>query len=271
MLEVMSLNFRSINLINYLKKIKMYLLLFLSALGLSTLKFSRIATLIQFFQERKKFIKLGGIITGYRPMLTDYRDNAGVAKGHYFHQDLLVARLIFEDNPKRHIDLASRIDGFVAHVASFRKIEVFDIRALKKSEHPNIIFSQLDIASSEYYEITDSISSLHVIEHFGLGRYGDKLDPKGHIVGFENLISMVKPKGRIYVSFPIGSQNQVHFNAHRIFHPKDIFSWTSNDLSLLRFDYVDDHGQLFENFDIINHDIKEKLVYGCGIYTFQKN
>src|SRR4051812_40066778 len=57
------------------------------------------------------------------PCLIDRSDDSGVAKGHYFHQDLLVARKIFAANPARHIDVGSRVDGFVAHVASFREIE----------------------------------------------------------------------------------------------------------------------------------------------------
>ena len=58
------------------------------------------------------------------------RQPAGAASGHYFHQDLLVARDVFARNPTRHIDVGSRVDGFVAHVASFREIEVVDIRPL---------------------------------------------------------------------------------------------------------------------------------------------
>ena len=41
-------------------------------------------------------------------------------------------------NLKRHVDIGSRLDGFVAHVASFREIEVLDIRPLKVNKHKNI-------------------------------------------------------------------------------------------------------------------------------------
>jgi len=60
------------------------------------------------------------------PCLTDIYEESGVAKGHYFHQDIIVARKIFLNVPERHIDVGSRIDGFVAHVAAFREIEVLD-------------------------------------------------------------------------------------------------------------------------------------------------
>jgi hypothetical protein len=41
-------------------------------------------------------------------------------------------------NPVRHIDIGSRIDGFVANVAAFRKIEVLDVRNFAPSVHKTI-------------------------------------------------------------------------------------------------------------------------------------
>ena len=87
----------------------------------------------------------------------------------------MVAKLIYENNPKRHIDIASRIDGFVAHVASYRKIEVFDLRPLPKSEHENIIFRQVDFMEQKDLGKSDSVSCLHAIEHFGLEDIQTKL------------------------------------------------------------------------------------------------
>ena len=79
---------------------------------------------------------------------------------------------------------------------------------------------------------------------------------------------MLKPRGILYISFPIGKKNEVHFNAHRVFHPKDIFSWIPNTLNLIRFDYVDDTGELHQNFDLHNSELV--VTHGCGIYTFCK-
>ena len=73
------------------------------------------------------------------PCLGDRFSDSGSAKGHYFHQDLLVASRIHLNNPSVHVDVGSRIDGFIAHVASFRPIEVLDIRPLS-SEIPNVKF-----------------------------------------------------------------------------------------------------------------------------------
>jgi SAM-dependent methyltransferase len=241
-------------------------------LGLDPRQFQHLRHLPRYWRERRAFLEAGGAITASFPVLADYSDPSGVARGHYFHQDLLVASLIHQANPVRHIDIGSRIDGFVAHVASFRLIEVIDVRALDDCGHPNIRFLKRDLMdpAPDMEAAADSVSCLHAIEHFGLGRYGDPLNPRGHVAGFRNIWRMVAPGGRLYIGFPIGQANEVHFNAHRVFHPHDIFSW-AEDLgpdNLERFDYVDDSGRLHREVDLMAAALP--VVHGCGIYTLQR-
>jgi hypothetical protein len=186
----------------------------LLSIGVDPLKMSDIRHLPRYWRDRSAFIKAGGDISHYYPILGDFRSEAGKASGHYFHQDLLVAGFICRANPSRHIDVGSSISGFVSHVASFRPIEVLDIRPLKKSVHPNILSIQVDVVNldASYHSICDSLSCLHALEHFGLGRYGDPIDPNGHIKGFFNLSKMLQPNGILYISFPIG-KSELHFNA----------------------------------------------------------
>jgi len=89
----------------------------------------------KFCRYLKQWLAQGGKITREFRNLSDYADTAGTVKGHYFHKDLLVARFIHDHNPMRHIDIVSRVDGFVAHVAAYREIEAVDVRPLPKSEH----------------------------------------------------------------------------------------------------------------------------------------
>ena len=106
--------------------------------------------------------------------LEDRFVESGAARGHYFHQDLLVARRVFQRDPVTHVDVGSRVDGFVAHVASFRAIEVLDIRP-SPSDIPNIRFTQANLMEPIPERLAgycDSLSCLHALEHFGLGRYG---------------------------------------------------------------------------------------------------
>jgi len=231
-----------------------------------------------FFKTKRKFKKLAKTtkndfpIKRNFPCLYDIHDNAGTLSGDYFHQDLLVAQAIYKANPSKHVDIGSRTDGFVAHVASYREIEIFDIRPIE-SKISNIKFIQQDFMSDDmqYNEYTDSISSLHAIEHFGLGRYGDPLDVNGHIKGLENIYKMLKQGGTFYFSVPIGKQ-RIEFNAHRVFGIPYILNYIQNKYTLKSFSYVDDNGDLYKEVDI-TPDVIEKcdnLNFGCGIFTLQK-
>jgi hypothetical protein len=80
---------------------------------------------------------------------------------------------------------------------------------------------------------------------------------------------MLKPQGRLYISFPIGVP-RVEFNAHRVFHPLEILGWDGCELlELLKFDFVDDSGDLHTGA-IPKDAVDRQLVFGCGIYTFRK-
>jgi hypothetical protein len=181
------------------------------------------------------------------PCLDDRGEQSGSGSGDYFHGDLLVARRIFDRQPMRHADFGSRIDGFVAHVAAFRQIDVFDIRPLR-SEVTNINFKQIDLTKSvdanllEYY---DSVSCLHALEHFGLGRYGDDLDYYGYRKGFQAISKIVSRGGVFYLSVPMGPQ-RIEFNAHRVFSLSYLRKMCEPQYEIGRFSYVDDAGNLFE-------------------------
>jgi hypothetical protein len=207
------------------------------------------------------------------PRLREWKEQGGTASGHYFHQDLLVASFIYENQPKRHIDVGSRIDGFVAHVASYREIEIIDIRNIT-SKSKNIKFMQADLMSDQFYfsEKTPSLSCLHAIEHFGLGRYGDPMDLDGHKKGIKNLVSCLSERGTLYLSTPIG-RPRIEFNAHRVFdihYLMEIFS--SHHLKLKSFSFVNDSGELIEDVDLQTDEGKKNfnLEYGCGIFELIK-
>jgi hypothetical protein len=239
----------------------------LVAIGFDPRKLLGLRGLPRFMRDRRDFRAAGGRIDHMLPILSDYSTSAGEATGHYFHQDLLVATLIHQAAPQRHVDVGSRIDGFVAHVAAFRHIDVIDIRPLHAG-HDRISFVRKDttVPGEDLREITDSLSCLHALEHFGLGRYGDTIDPAGHLKGFGVLHGMLKPGGVLYLSVPIGAGG-VYFNAHRVFKPADVMEWSAGLLDLVRFDYVDDAGALHRNADIGS---VPPLVFGCGIYTLKK-
>ena len=221
----------------------------------------------KFLSDLKKFDK-GDWKLEYTTSFNEYKGFAGSINGHYFYQDLLIAQKIFKDNPKKHLDIGSSIIGFVSNVASFRKIDLMDVRKLD-SKVENISFLQRDLMEyldNNLKEKYDSVSSLHVLEHMGLGRYGDKVMKDGYKVAIKNLIDITSDRGVIYVSVPISNRQRIEFNCHRVFNIKT-FLKEFEDLKLISFSYVDDEGELHENFEL-NGEID--CDYGCGIFEFRK-
>lgn len=202
----------------------------------------------------------------------DRADSAGSASGHYFHQDLLVARAIFDRAPERHIDVGSRIDGFVAHVASFRQIDVIDIRPLEPVQ--GIRFIQADIMKppEDLRGVADSVSCLHALEHFGLGRYGDPVEFDGWIAGFRGLTRLLREGGILYLSVPTSSHQRVEFNAHRIFSIPFIRDFVEPDFLVEDCAMVLDDGSLLTNVDPDSMEAQASFDanYGCSIWTLAK-
>jgi hypothetical protein len=227
------------------------------------------------YRELKRQQKLSSVAFPFGelwPCLDDRSSNAGSAKGHYFHQDLLVARRIFANGPRLHVDVGSRVDGFVAHVAAYREIEVFDVRPLT-SHIPNVRFKQVDLMAPlppPLRGYCDSLSCLHALEHFGLGRYGDTVDFEGHIKGLANLKAALAAGGKLYLSVPIGPQ-RIEFNAHRVFAVSTLLSLVS-DMRVDGFAYVDDKGDLYENAGLAPEAVASNFGcrYGCGILELTK-
>ena len=236
--------------------------------GLDPLAARHLRHLPRYIRDLREFKRQGGVIDKYVPQLADFADTSGVASGHYFHQDLLIAQRIYAAAPSNHIDVGSRIDGFVAHVAAFRPIEVLDIRPLASSSHPNIRFVQADLMAPipSLREKYSSVSCLHALEHFGLGRYTDPVDVRGHRRGFEPIAALVAPHGKLYLSVPVG-RRRVEFNAHRVADPRDPLDWAKDIFELEAFDLVDDEGELRRDAAL---EEAAALYYGCGIYTFAK-
>lgn len=237
-------------------------------------KFRSIPWFLKDYQKFKKH--LGNDpefpIGRFYPILSDKHVESGTASGHYFHQDLLIAQKIFKAAPQKHVDIGSRIDGFVGHLASFREIEVFDIRPLLASIE-NIKFVQANLMelNESLIDYTSSISSLHALEHFGLGRYNDPIDAHGHIKALENIFRILKKGGKFYFSTPIGPQ-RIEFNAHRVFSIKYLLNIFAGKYILNSFSYVDDRGYLYKDVQLtdINIDNNFNCVFGCGIFELTK-
>jgi hypothetical protein len=203
-------------------------------------------------------------ISNWYPMLEDATTETSFDP-HYFYQSAWLAKKLSTQKVSFHVDVGSQIN-LIASLSGFMDIEFIDIRPLTAalSGLKNIKGSILDLPYPD--KSLKSVSSLHVIEHIGLGRYGDPLDTKGSQKACKELQRVISDNGNLYISVPIGIE-QVEFNAHRIFTPKTIVT-LFNDLVLEEFSVVDDSGMLQINVPIENYF---QLNYGLGLFHFSKH
>lgn len=206
-------------------------------------------------------------LTDSFPCLVDRFEPAGVPPRHYFYQDLWGARKVFDSNAKIHYDIGSRLDGFVGHCLPFCEVVMLDIRPLELAIY-NLQFIQVDCTNMRQIldASVESLSSFHAIEHFGLGRYGDTINPLAHQTAINEMKRIVSSNGNIYFGVPIGRQ-RVEFNAHRIFDPHEVIR-LFNGFDLIEFSYVDDYEKFHEKVEIKSY---HQLEYGCGLFHFKKN
>jgi hypothetical protein len=72
---------------------------------------------------------------------------------------------------------------------------------------------------SKDLEQFDSIVSFSSLEHSGLGRYGDPMNPNGDIEAIRQIHCMLKSRGMLFLGLPTNDDGSSHieFNAHRVY------------------------------------------------------
>ncbi len=221
---------------------------------------------IIFFLDWSRFLYCGGkaSILDIYPCLNDKTATTGI-DSHYFYQAIWAFKKILDSNTKHHVDVGSEV-GYVGLLTSITKVTFIDIRPLeikldrytgKKGSILELPFDDGSIAS---------LSCLHVIEHVGLGRYSDFIDPDGSKKACRELQRVLAPGGNLYLSLPVGKP-RVCFNAHRVHTPRQILEYVPG-LKLRRFSVVDDEGNFHED---VPYNSWDNLEYGCGMFHFVKN
>jgi len=196
----------------------------------------------------------------------DRFSDAGSLTWHYFWQDLWAAANLFESGVRDHVDVGSRVDGFIAHLLPFCHVTVIDIRPLNL-DWPNFEFRQGSVMSLPFADgEVRSLSSLHVIEHIGLGRYGDPVDAEGPWNAARELMRVLAPGGKLLIGVPVGRE-RVCFDAHRIFDPQTVRAMFE-DLDLVEFSLIDDRNRLIRN---ASFEAGADAWYGCGLFEFRKS
>jgi len=197
------------------------------------------------------------------PCLTDWTP-ATPFDPHYFYQGAWLARRLRDDDPPLHVDVGSSV--VMLSVLSAQVPTVFvDYRPLR-ARLPNLLCVGGSILALPFADgSVASLSCLHVIEHIGLGRYGDPVDPAGSERAAGELARVLAPGGKLYLSTPVGRE-QVCFNAHRVFAPASVARMLGA-LEQCGFALVDDKGR-FDPAARLEDAVG--LDYGCGMYVFTR-
>jgi len=107
---------------------------------------------------------------------------------------------------------------------------------------------------------------MHVVEHVGLGRYGDPLDPEGDLKAMAELRRVLEPGGNLLFVVPVG-QPRVMFNAHRIYAYEQVME-AFGDLLLQEFSLIPDSGP--PRIEIVADPTQvANMHYGCGCFWFK--
>lgn len=183
---------------------------------------------------------------------------------HYLYQGAWLARRLSLTNPSLHVDVGSSV-AMVSVLSAGVPMVFLDYRPLEvKLSGLQSIAGNAAILPFQDGSVL-SLSSLHVIEHVGLGRYGDPLDSEGTRRAAVELQRVLRPGGRLFLSVPVGRE-RVCFNAHRVHAPGTIQSYVPA-LRLESFSLVDDAGRFNEN---VSFEAAANLEYGCGMFELVK-
>lgn len=200
------------------------------------------------------------------PQVFDKTQTTGFDR-HYVYHTAWAARKVREINPAVHVDIASSL-YFPSIVSAFVPVEFYDYRPAPLSLS-GLTTSHADLTKLHF--ATGSIASLsclHTIEHIGLGRYGDPIDPEGDIKACAELARVLAPGGSLLFVTPVGNTAKIEFNAHRIY-TYDLVLNLFPDLKLAEFSYVPEHGTQ----GIQEHADPTALAnenYACGCFVFKK-
>ncbi|GIW93678.1 MAG: hypothetical protein KatS3mg110_1719 [Pirellulaceae bacterium] len=184
---------------------------------------------------------------------------------NYFLQDTWAAAKVFQYRPSLHVDVGSTA-LLVGILAQFTRVCSVDIRPLPV-ELPGLEVKRGSILEMPFEDRSlRSISSLCVVEHIGLGRYGDPLDPQGSRRAAAELQRVLAPGGNLYISVPIDREPKVYFNAHRSFRHNDVLEMF-DELAPAEIKFIQ-WGNTYDLEDINNIPFGEQEV--VGLYHFRR-
>ncbi|MHB8117591.1 MAG: DUF268 domain-containing protein [Methanothrix sp.] len=134
----------------------------------------------------------------------------------------------------------------------------------------NLSMGSADLLSLPFENASiDSLSCMHVVEHMGLGRYGDPLDPDGDLKAICELVRVLSPGGNLLFVVPVGGIPKVMFNAHRIYSYEQVVKYFHN-LELVEFALIPDKSEICGLILNPSTERVNQCNYACGCFWFRK-
>lgn len=185
---------------------------------------------------------------------------------HYIYHLAWAVRILHDLKPNIHTDISSSL-YFCTLLSAFIPVEFYDYRPA------DITLSGLKSGKADLLDLPfedksiSSLSCMHVVEHIGLGRYGDSLNPLGDIKAMKELQRVIAPGGSLLFVVPVGKP-KIFFNAHRVYEFAQILE-SFNELQLVQFALIPDEQRdgliIGASFDMANQQ-----EYGCGCFWFRR-
>ncbi len=187
---------------------------------------------------------------------------------HYVYHAAWAARILSQTKPAFHVDISSTL-YFCAIVSAFIPIKFYDYRRTDLSLD-NLYTGSADLLKLPFdNESINSLSCMHVVEHVGLGRYGDPLNPDGDLRAISELKRVLSREGNLLFVVPLGKMPKIMFNAHRIYSYDQILSYFS-DTDLIEFALIPDDPKIGGLIRNAPRALADSCTYGCGCFWFRK-
>lgn len=183
---------------------------------------------------------------------------------HYTYHPAWAARILAHIKPEKHIDISST-RYFATIVSAFIPVEYYEYRPLKVNLS-DLMCKYADITKLHFADNTVfSVSCMHVLEHIGLGRYGDKIDENGDLIAAEELSRIVQHNGHLLLVVPLSDPPKIQFNAHRMYSYRQILNMFS-EFEIQQFSLIRDN-EYIEN--AAEKDTRG-CNFACGCFHFRR-
>ncbi len=201
------------------------------------------------------------------PFLHD-KTPSTIVGGHYTYHPAWAARVVAKLMPKLHVDISSTTN-FCIHVSAFVPVDFYDYRPANIVGLSNLNSKRGDLLALPFPDgSVESISCMHTVEHVGLGRYGDPIDPEGDLKAIEELKRVTQKGGTLIFVTPIGKP-KIAYNAHRIYSYEQIISYFEG-FELREFALIpDDAAETGIKINATKEE-SDKQNFGCGCFWFIK-